>query len=676
MTQAREVLPYGSWPSPISAADVAKGGIRLGFPMLVPRLPWQVGVDEEPDVWWVEGRPAEGGRQVIVSAEWGDLLPAPWNARTRVHEYGGSCCLPLPSTHYQSTFVFSEWSDQRLYHHGMSSATSELSPTGPTTTRTLTPEPAAPGALRYADLVLSPDGSEVWCIREEHHSESPSDVTRAIVGVPLDGSAADDPAKIRIIVSGSQFLAYPTPSPDGEKLAWIAWNHPDMPWDSTELRVGDLTAGSVGEWRTVLGGDHESVLEPRWADSAHLYAVSDTSGWWNLYRVDASGIKPPTPVARRDEEFAGPLWQLGYHHYDLLDDGRLVVLHGGGTQKLGILDPTTGRQDDVELPYTTWHPSIDVHGKYLVGVAGSAVRPNTVVRVDLQSSEYVELRHAVDDLPAEEYLPQPYTATFTGPSGRDVHAHVYAPHNPLAQAPDDERPPFIVFVHGGPTSSSPPSLDLEYAYFTSRGIGVIDVEYGGSTGYGREYRERLRGQWGVVDVEDCVAAVHALAENGQADAARLAIRGGSAGGWTTLAALTRTTAFAAGTSYFGVAELLKFAHDTHDFESRYIDGLIGPLPAAHDLYVERAPLSHVNEISCPVLLLQGLEDKVVPPSQAEMFRDALVAKGIRHAYIAFEGEQHGFRKAETVIASLEAELSFYGQVFGFTPPGIPLLQLS
>jgi dipeptidyl aminopeptidase/acylaminoacyl peptidase len=312
----------------------------------------------------------------------------------------------------------------------------------------------------------------------------------------------------------------------------------------------------------------------------------------------------------------------------------------------------------------------------VAGVAGSAVLPDSVIRVDLVSRDVVVFRRSAEQLPDEAYLPRPHTSTFDGPDGRDVHAHVYPPRNPDVTAPDGELPPYVVFVHGGPTADAPPALDLEYAYFTSRGIGIIDVEYGGSTGYGREYRERLRGQWGVVDVEDCVAAVQALAKAGEADGDRLAIRGGSAGGWTTLAALTGTTAFAAGTSYFGVAELLQFAKDTHDFESRYLDGLVGPLPEAHDLYVSRAPLSHVDEISCPVLLLQGLEDEVVPPSQAEMFRDALVAKGIRHAYLAFEGEQHGFRKAENVIASLEAELSFYGQVFGFTPPGVPVLELS
>jgi dipeptidyl aminopeptidase/acylaminoacyl peptidase len=657
-----DVLPYGSWPSPITAADVAKGDLRLGYPVLV------VGENthDEPDVWWLEGRPDEGGRMVIVSATRGDLLPAPWSARTRVHEYGGLCWLPLPGTEAPG-FVFAEWSDQRLYRVDNAG----LPP------QPLTPEPSLPAALRYADPVLSPDGREVWCVREQHTGEgATATITRAIVGVPLDGSAADNAAAVRAIVSGSQFLAYPTPSPDGGQLAWIAWDHPNMPWDSTQLRVGNLVDGVVPSWHGVLGGEHESVLEPTWADSAHLYAISDRSGWWNLYRVDASGGSEPTPLATRAEEFSGPLWQLGHHHYRALDDGKLLVLHGSGGERLGLLDPANGALEDLELPYTHWHPSIATNGRTVVGVGGSAQLPASVVRIDLETGRQSVLRRSADDMPDEAYLPQVDSATFAGVAGRDVHAQVYAPRNPHAQAPPNERPPYIVFVHGGPTASSPPALDLEYAYFTSRGIGVIDVDYGGSTGYGREYRERLRGQWGVVDVEDCVSAVTALANSGQADVARLAIRGGSAGGWTTLAALTRTTTFAAGVSYYGVAELLRFADDTHDFESRYLDGLVGPLPEAHDLYVERAPLSHVDSVSCPVLLLQGLDDPVVPPSQAEMFRDALVAKGIRHAYLAFEGEQHGFRKTENVIASLEAELSFYGQVFGFVPPGVAVLKLS
>jgi dipeptidyl aminopeptidase/acylaminoacyl peptidase len=659
MSDSPQVLPYGSWPSPITAADVAKGAVRLGFAVLVGHAD----ADAPPDVWWLEGRPAEGGRQVIVSAERGDLLPTPWNARTRVHEYGGLSFLPL-----SDGLLFAEWSDQRIYR--LADRGSEPQP--------LTPVPAYPAALRYADPVLSPDGSELWCVREEHtNPSSPTEgITRAIVGIPLDGSAAQDATLVRVIVSGSQFLAFPTPSPDAGKLAWVAWDHPNMPWDTTELRVGELSDGVVQSWRTVLGGRHESVLEPAWADADRLYAISDRSGWWNLYAVDTTGAAEPQALALRDEEFAGPLWQLGFRHYRVLDDGKLVVLHGDADEKLGILDPTTGVIDDLELPFTHWQSAISHRGRYLAGIAGSPLVPNAVVRVDLQTGEHVVLRWSADDLPADDYLPRPYTATFKGPGGRDVHAHVSAPRNPDAQAPVGELPPFIVFVHGGPTSSSPSLLNLEHAYFTSRGIGVIDVDYGGSSGYGREYRERLRGQWGIVDVEDCVAAAQALAKAGEADAERLAIRGGSAGGWTTLAALTRTDAFGAGTSYFGVAELLRFAKDTHDFESRYLDGLVGPLPEAHDLYVERAPLSHVDDVSCPVLLLQGLDDQIVPPSQAEMFRDALVAKGIRHAYLAFEGEQHGFRKAENVIASLEAEMSFYGQVFGFIPPGIPVLELS
>jgi dipeptidyl aminopeptidase/acylaminoacyl peptidase len=656
-----DVLPYGSWPSPITAADVAKAGISLSHPALIAAEN-----NDDPDVWWLEGRPAEGGRLVIVSATRGDLLSAPWSARTRVHEYGGLCWLPLPGP-TAPAFVFAEWSDQRLYRLDSTDAAP----------RPLTPEPPIPAALRYADPVLSPDGREVWCVREQHSGEgAAAKITRAIVGVPLDGSAADDAAAVRVIVSGSQFLAYPTPSPDGAQLAWIAWDHPNMPWDTTELRVGNLVDRVVPSWHGVLGGEHESVLEPTWVDNASLYVISDRSGWWNLYRVDASGSADPTALAPRDEEFSGPLWELGNRHYRVLDDRKLLVLHGRGEQRLGVLNPTNGTIDDLELPYTDWHPSIAAHGRTVVGVGGSPQLPESVVVVDLDTGRQSVLRRSADDLPDEAHLPHVDSAIFTGVAGRDVHAHVYAPRNPHAKAPRDELPPYIVFVHGGPTSSSPPALHLNYAYFTSRGIGVIDVDYGGSAGYGREYRERLRGQWGVVDVEDCVAAVTALAKNGKADVARLAIRGGSAGGWTTLAALTRTSTFAAGASYYGVAELLRLSQDTHDFESRYLDGLVGPLPEAHDLYVERAPLSHVDSVSCPVLLLQGLDDPIVPPSQAEMFRDALVAKGIPHAYLAFEGEQHGFRKTENVIASLEAELSFYGQVFGFVPPGVPVLKLS
>ncbi|HZB51508.1 MAG TPA: prolyl oligopeptidase family serine peptidase, partial [Mycobacteriales bacterium] len=376
------------------------------------------------------------------------------------------------------------------------------------------------------------------------------------------------------------------------------------------------------------------------------------------------------------EEFGAPLWMLGYRTYALLGDGRLAVCHGTDTTAVAVLDPATGELTDLDLPYTSWQPALAVSGDRAATVAAGPGTGAAVVLVDVAAGTATELRASLPDLPDPAYLPVPEAITVPGPGERDVHAWVYPPRSPVAVGPDGERPPYVVFVHGGPTTHSPGVLDLEKAYFTSRGIGVVDVNYGGSTGYGRAYRERLRRQWGIVDVEDCVAAVEALVRSGAADGARLAIRGGSAGGWTTLAALTGTDVFAAGTSHYGVAELIDFAAETHDFESRYIDGLVGTLPQDRDVYVERAPLSHVDRLSCPVLLTQGLEDKVVPPAQAEQFVAALSRKGIPHAYLAFEGEQHGFRRAETVIAALEAELSFYGQVLGFTPPDVPVLPLS
>jgi len=646
---------YGAWPSPIGASDVAVAGIRLSGPTTVH-------TDSGDEVWWAEARPTEGGRTVIVRRDAAgavsDVLPAGWNARTRVHEYGGTAWLPLPG----GGLAFADWSDQRVYR---------LDP-GSTAPTPLTPEPAEAAGLRYADPVLAPGGEEIWWVREAHDQGT---IRRHIVAVPVSGAAAADPAAVREIAGGSDFLAFPRPAPDGRRLAWIAWDHPRMPWDGTELRVGELgPAGTVTSVATVLGAPDESVLQPEWADADTLYAVSDRSGWWNLYRLPAGGGEPE-PLCPRAEEFGHPLWQLGMTTYAVLADGRLVVRHGTDTLALGVLDPATGELTDLDLPYTLFG-SVDVDGDTVLTTAASPVEPPEVVAVDLPTGAVTVLRRSMAEPPDPAYLPQPRSIVVAGPGERDVHAHVYPPSSPDAVAPDGELPPYVVFVHGGPTSHSPAILDLEKAYFTSRGIGVIDVNYGGSTGYGRAYRERLRREWGIVDVEDCVAAVQALVRDGLADGERLGIRGGSAGGWTTLAALTTTDAFAAGVSYYGVAELIAFTADTHDFESRYIDGLVGTLPEDRDVYVERAPLSHVDQLSCPVLLLQGLEDKVVPPSQAELFAAALEKKGIPHAYLPFAGEQHGFRKQETVVAALEAELSFYGQVFGFEPPGVPVLPLT
>jgi dienelactone hydrolase len=462
-----------------------------------------------------------------------------------------------------------------------------------------------------------------------------------------------------------------------------------MPWDGTELRVADLGPDGVcGEPRVLLGSATESVLQPEWADENTLYAISDRSTFWNLYRVGVTGGEPE-PLCPRDADFGGPLWQLGAAWYRVVDERRLLTVRTFGTDSLALLDVGTGELTDLDPGFPAGYActgggtSIGALGRTVLGpvrdgraliVTGSATAPSGLRELDIATGAVTDVRLAVDEVPAAGYLPEAQLMSFAGDK-RTVHAVVYPPRNQDFAAPDGELPPYIAFVHGGPTAHVAPALSLTHAFFTSRGIGVVDVNYGGSTGYGREYRDRLRGQWGVVDVEDTVAAVRGLGAAGLADPDRLAIEGGSAGGWTVLAALTGTSAFACGVSYFGVAELVRFAQETHDFESRYLDGLIGPLPEARELYDTRAPLNNVAGLSCPVLLLQGLDDPIVPPAQAELFRDALVRKGLPHAYRTYAGESHGFRKVETIVDSRQAELSFYGQIFGFTPPGVPAIEL-
>jgi len=656
--EGRTAAPYGSWISPITAAEVARGGHQLGGGRLVGA-----------EVWWLETMSEEAGRNAIrrrgADGAPVDVLPAPWNARTRVHEYGGGSWTPIDRADGSGpSLVFTEFSDQRMYR---------LDP-GSVQPVPLTPVPDLESGLRYADLVPSVDGREIWCVRESHAPDGA--VSRDIAAVPIDGVAAEDPSGVRVLASGSDFLAYPTVSPDGRRLAWIAWNHPQMPWDGTELRVADLAPdGRFADTRVVMGSATESVLQPDWVDSDTLVTVSDRTGWWNIYRVDAAGGEP-RPLCPAEADFAGPLWMLGRHWHAALPDGRLLTVRTFGSDTLAILDPETGELFDVRSPGLTSIELLDLDAENALVLAAGPHTPLALMRIRLADGVTQEIRSSVEHVPDEAFLPHVQGMTFDGAQGRDVHSFIYPPRNPDFAGQDGELPPYVAFVHGGPTSHVPGILDVAIAFFTSRGIGVAVVNYGGSTGYGRAYRERLRGQWGVVDVEDTVAVLQGLADRGLADPRRLAIRGGSAGGWTVLAALTGTDFFACGTSYYGVAELLEFAQDTHDFESRYLDGLIGPLPDSQALYEERAPLNHVDTLSCPVLLLQGLDDPVVPPSQAEMFRDALVRKGILHAYLAFEGESHGFRKATTKIECLEAELSFYGQVLGFDPPGVPMLPLS
>ncbi|MCU1570516.1 MAG: hypothetical protein JWR33_1257 [Naasia sp.] len=634
------VAPFGSWTSPLSAADVAGGSHPVSGARYVG-----------DQIWWSEVRATEGGRSGVYRAgDEGDpvvLLPSPWNARSRVHEYGGGAW----TADSDSGLVFVEFSDQRIYRLAPGDEPEVLTPDAPGTA--------------YGDLSFA--GDRVVAVREV---QTDAGVERDIVLIPLDGSAAEDPGRIVSVVAGSDFVAYPRFSADGTRLAWIAWDHPRMPWDGTELRVGELEGDRVTGWYSLIGGETESVLQPEWDGLDALYAITDRTGWWNLVRVGLDGTV--APQLDQERETGGPLWNLGLRWFLPLSDGRIAAVSTRGSDRLELLSPATGTAEQAPLELTGIELADAAPGRILLE-GGSALLVDGLRELDLRTGRLRDIRLAYDALPESDYLPLAEERTFDG--ARDVHTLVYPPRNPAFRGPEGELPPYVAFVHGGPTAQSKAGVNLVFAYYTSRGIGVVDVNYGGSTGYGREYRDRLLGQWGVVDVEDVIAAVTGLADAGLADRSRLAIEGGSAGGWTVLSALTRSDEFACGVSLYGVADLTALAAETHDFEARYTDGLVGPLPEAQALYDERSPLNHLDGLDCPVLLLQGLDDRVVPPAQSERFRDGLLAKGIPHAYLVFPGEGHGFRKMETRIRVREACLSFYGQALGFTPPGIPVLPL-
>ncbi|MGI5403857.1 prolyl oligopeptidase family serine peptidase [Streptomyces sp. CA-135486] len=659
---------YGTWPSPIDARLAASHDGR-------PEFLGMVG----DEVWWTAPRPTEGGRRALMRRRADgveeSLLPAPWNVRSRVIEYGGHPWAGARRADGSPLVVFVHFADQRLYAYEPDAPESAPRP--------LTPLSAVGGGLRWVDPQLQLERGEVWCVLEEFTGESPTDVRRVIAAVPLDGSAAGDRAAVRELSDDRhRFVTGPRLSPDGRHAAWIAWDHPQMPWDGTVAMLGEVGEdGPFGAVRPVVGGTDESVAQVDWAPDGSLLFVSDVGNWWELQRIRLEGPGPgPGPRTAlcpgRMEEFGGPLWKIGLKWFHPLANGLIAVIHGKGATALGILDPETGELVDAAGPWTEWASTLAGHGNRVIGVAASPRSAYEVVELDTATGRTRVIGSAHDDPVDPVYYPEPQIRTFTGPDNREIHAHIYPPHSPDRIAPDDELPPFVVWAHGGPTGHAALVLDLEIAYFTSRGIGVAEVNYGGSTGYGREYRGRLREQWGVVDVEDCAAVAETLADEGTADPARLAIRGGSAGGWTAASSLTTTDVYACGTIIYPVLDLQSWATDeTHDFESQYLESLIGPLAEVPGRYRERSPLQHSDRITTPFLLLQGLDDVICPPVQCERFLAQMAGRGIPHAYIAFEGEGHGFRRAETMIRALESELSLYAQTFGITRPDIPLLEL-
>ncbi len=626
---ARTVAPYGSWKSPITPDVVAAGEVGLE----------QIRIDRG-DVYWIERRPQESGRKVIVrrlpDGRLTDVTPLPFNARTRVHEYGGGDYAVA-----NGTVIFSNFTDQRLYLLRPGSE----------------PKPLTPDAsLRYTDGRIDLKRNVFFCVREDHSGKA--EAANTIVRVALDGVDAGT-----IIVSGNDFYSSPRLSPDGSLLVWLTWNHPNMPWDGTELWVGKLRPdGSVPDQRRVAGGAAESVYQPEWSPDGTLHFVSDRSGWWNLYRWSENQVEP---LCVMDAEFGEPHWVFGGSLYEFQSAHRIVCSYArNGYDRFALLDTTTGALDHIDLPYTSIS-QLHLSEDRLVFIGASPTETSSILALDLRAKDWRLLRQSRESKVDTDYVSTARAIEFPTEHGLTAHAYFYPPRNRDYVGPANEKPPLLVITHGGPTSATSASLKYGIQYWTSRGIAVLDVNYGGSSGYGRAYRERLNGQWGLVDVDDCVNGARYLVERGDVDGNRLAIRGGSAGGYTTLCALTFRDVFKAGASHYGISDLEALAKDTHKFESRYLDRLIGPYPERRDLYVARSPIHFTDRLSCPMILFQGLEDKVVPPNQAEKMVEAVRAKKFPVAYVTFEGEQHGFRKAENIKRVLEAELYFYSKVFGF-----------
>ncbi|HZU03869.1 MAG TPA: S9 family peptidase [Ktedonobacteraceae bacterium] len=626
-----KIAPYGSWKSPITPELILSGAVRPGL----------ITLDGEV-TYWTEGRPGEGGRSVLVRCTSDgrkvDMIPPPFNVRTRVHEYGGG-----DYSVSNGTIYFSNFTDQRVYR---------LIPGEE-------PQPITPAEqYRYADYVVDSHRKRLICVREDHTIEG-----RQAVNTLVSLATDDNPDGGEVLIFGNDFYASPRLSPDGSKLAWLTWNHPNMPWDGTELWVGTFDAdGTLNKAERVAGGKDESIFQPEWSPDGVLHFISDRTGWWNLYRFRNRQIEP---LCEKAAEFGLPQWVFGMSTYKCISPTRIICSYTeNGSGHLASLNTETSELSPFNLPYTAIG-SVRATAERAVFYAASPTQPGAIVQLNLATEEREVLLSTTNVAIDAAYFSVPEPIEFPTERGQTAFAFFYPPRNPDYGAPAGELPPLLVMSHGGPTSSTANSFNLEKQFWTSRGIAILDVNYGGSTGYGRAYRERLKGQWGIVDVDDCVNGAKYLVERGLVDGNRLAITGGSAGGYTTLCALTFRDVFKTGASYYGISDLEALLGDDHKFESRYNDGLIGPYPARRDLYRERSPIHFTERLSCPIIFLQGLEDKVVPPNQSEMMVEVLRKKKLPVAYLAFEGEGHGFRRAENIKRALEAELYFFSKVFGF-----------
>lgn len=631
----KRLAPYGSWASPITPETLLKGTVQMRNQM----IRW-----DGADLYWSELRPFEGGRIVICrrgsDGAIADVTPEGFNARSRVHEYGGG--------HYavkDGTVYFTNYTDQRLYRQDPGAA----------------PRPiTADGDIRHADMAIDTRRGRVVAVREDHTHGGEAVNTL----VSIDGDGQREPITV---ASGNDFYSSPKLSHDGARIAWQTWNHPNMPWDSSEIWIGELDAdGNVTSKRKIAGSPHESALAPEWSPLGELYFISDESDWWNLYRSRGDHDEP---VCRRAAEFAAPQWVFGQRWYAFNGEDEIVCLFADNSgYKLGRLDLNSGRLDQVDLFYTTL-ANVQVSGGKAAMYASSATLSERVLVVDLESGGEQVVRTANSARIEAGYFSVPKPIEFPTEGGKTAHGFFYAPRNMEFEAPVGEKPPLIVHVHGGPTGSAGPNYPFEFQYWTSRGLAFVDVNYGGSAGYGRAYRQRLKGQWGVVDVDDCINAARFLADKGLVDPDRISITGGSAGGFTVLLSLTKHDFYDAGASHYGIGNLELFDDSTHKFESRYDAWCIGPYPERRDLYYDRSAINFADNLNCPVVLFQGLEDKIVPPSQAETFVEVCKEKKLPYAYLAFEGEQHGWRKDSTIKRILEGELYFLSRIFGFEAAG-------